>query len=123
MSKYLYECTEALPLPASRPTEPAVQDIFQVLRIRNERNKNYSRNREDHREDYLDSIAKEIKARAGLFKLQSFEIGRLLVDAKALLPHGEFDAWVKEKISLSKSTVINCMRGYKACLVNLWLVD
>ena len=43
----------------------------------------------------------------------SVEIGRRLVEAKALLPHGEWGNWLLESVDYSQSTANNLMRIYE----------
>lgn len=40
----------------------------------------------------------------------SIEIGEKLCEAKALVPHGEWEAWLKENVAYSQSTANNLMR-------------
>ena len=67
-----------------------------------------------------DEALREIEQTLGklhlLQRLTAFEIGRLYCAAKALLPHGEFDAWV-DKIGLYKKTAVAAyMNVYRECL-------
>ena len=41
------------------------------------------------------------------------EIGRRLVEAKSLLPHGEWGSWLAEKVEFSQRTANNFMRCYE----------
>lgn len=43
----------------------------------------------------------------------AMEIGRRLVEAKSLLPHGEWGNWLKNEVNYSKSTANNFMRIYE----------
>lgn len=43
----------------------------------------------------------------------AIEIGGYLTEAKALLPHGEWGNWLKEKVNYSQSTAINFMKLYE----------
>ena len=40
-------------------------------------------------------------------------IGKLLEEAKSLVPHGEWGAWLKENVDYSESTAQNLMRCYR----------
>lgn len=71
-----------------------------------------------------DVIAEEIngiKAQAGAVMTSAFafarrsvfEIGRRLEEAKAMLPHGEWGAWLSEHVAYSESTAANIMRCYR----------
>lgn len=54
---------------------------------------------------------KEAMARTALS--YAVEVGRRLVEAKEMLPHGEWGGWVKEKAGFSQSTANNMMRLYE----------
>jgi len=43
----------------------------------------------------------------------SIEIGRRLVEAKSMLPHGEWGKWLKESVNYSQRTADNLMQIYK----------
>lgn len=43
----------------------------------------------------------------------AIEIGRRLVEAKSLLPHGEWSKWLEEKVNYSQSTANNFMRLFR----------
>lgn len=62
-----------------------------------------------------------IKAQAGAVMVSAlsfarrsvFEIGKRLVEAKSLLPHGEWGKWLTENVDYSESTANNIMRCYR----------
>ncbi|MEN6316718.1 MAG: DUF3102 domain-containing protein [Clostridiaceae bacterium] len=62
-------------------------------------------------------IATEIYAIKGqarnVMLVSSIEIGRRLVEAKAMLSHGEWGDWLKNSVDYSQSTAENLMRIYK----------
>lgn len=41
------------------------------------------------------------------------ELGRRLTEAKAMLPHGEWAGWLKDKVNYSQSTANNYMKIYE----------
>ena len=45
--------------------------------------------------------------------VSSIEIGRLLLEAKALVPHGEWGAWLEANVDFSESKAQSLMRRYK----------
>lgn len=45
--------------------------------------------------------------------VSSIEIGRLLLEAKALVPHGEWGAWLAANVDFSESKAQSLMRRYK----------
>lgn len=60
----------------------------------------------------LDMVASEIKTFAAVMLTSAIEIGRRFVEAKAMLPHGQFGAWVEECTDFAVSTANNYMRLY-----------
>lgn len=46
-------------------------------------------------------------------KRSCIEIGRLLLEAKGLVPHGEWGKWLAENVDYSESTANNLMRCFK----------
>ena len=45
----------------------------------------------------------------GIILSYAIEIGRRLEEAKAMLPHGEWGAWLKKELDFSQSTAQNFM--------------
>lgn len=62
----------------------------------------------------LDIVAAEIRALTANALNTIVEIGRRMVEAKEMLPHGEFGAWIKENTGYSSSTANNFMRIFEA---------
>ena len=58
----------------------------------------------------LEVIGAEIRALTSSMLQNIIEIGRRMVEAKELLPHGEFGPWIKENTGYSHSTANNFMR-------------
>lgn len=58
----------------------------------------------------LEVIGAEIRALTASMLGNVIEIGRRMVEAKELLPHGEFGPWIKENTGYSNSTANNFMR-------------
>lgn len=54
-----------------------------------------------------------LAAAIGYAKQSCFEIGKRLEEAKALVPHGEWGAWLSENFEYSESTAGNLMRIYR----------
>ncbi|MCM3603216.1 DUF3102 domain-containing protein [Robertmurraya korlensis] len=48
-----------------------------------------------------------------IFLLSSIEIGKRLVEAKHMLPHGEWGNWLEESVSYSQRTANNLMKIYE----------
>lgn len=44
--------------------------------------------------------------------MYAIEVGRRLVEAKGILPHGEWGNWLKDKVDFSQSTANNMMKLY-----------
>ena len=61
----------------------------------------------------LDMVAAEIRTFTASMLNNMIEIGRRLVEAKEMLPYGEFGTWVKENTAYSVSSANNFMRLYK----------
>jgi len=61
----------------------------------------------------VDVIAAEINALTATMLSNVIEIGRRMVEAKDLLPHGQFGPWLKENTGYSQSTASNYMRLFK----------
>jgi hypothetical protein len=65
----------------------------------------------------LPLMADEIRARGGLIKVQIYETGRVLTEAKALVGHGKFKEWIKgQDFDFGYQTASNFMRVYRVCL-------
>ena len=62
----------------------------------------------------VDVIAAEINALTATMLTNVIEIGRRMVEAKEMLPHGQFGPWLKANIPYSTSTASNYMRLFEA---------
>lgn len=64
----------------------------------------------------IDVVTAEIKTicmqAKALALTYAIEVGRRLEEAKAMLPHGEWGTWLKERTEFSQSTANNLMRLY-----------
>ncbi len=58
----------------------------------------------------LDMVAAEIRTFTASMLNNVIEIGRRMVEAKEMLPYGEFGAWIQENTGYSLSTAHNFMR-------------
>lgn len=61
----------------------------------------------------LDVVAAEIRTLTGNMLGTVIEIGRRMVEAKQLLPHGEFVPWLQSETGYSRQTANNFMRLYE----------
>lgn len=52
------------------------------------------------------------KAVRGVMLSAAMDIGKLLIEAKAIVPHGEWGAWLEENVSYSTTTANDMMRLY-----------
>lgn len=59
-------------------------------------------------------IAAEVRALTATVLTNVIEIGRRFAEAKAMLPHGEFGAWLEESTGYSQRTANNFMRLFEA---------
>lgn len=108
---YAYAGVEIHRTKATKPTEPSLQELYQINKTRSR-----SRSETPSGEDRLVEISEHLKSRCRVMKFQIYEIGALLVEAKRLLAHGEFRNWVKDNCDFSRTTAFNCMRVYRACI-------
>ena len=58
-------------------------------------------------------IAAEIRCHSGQFMRSTFEIGRLLIEAKSMVPTGEWMEYLQTELGFKQSTANNFMRIYK----------
>ncbi|MCB1179219.1 MAG: DUF3102 domain-containing protein [Leptospiraceae bacterium] len=70
----------------------------------------------EQKNKYLDSIKEELQIRCTGLKHQIYEIGKLLYEAKRLLPHGKFKQWINENFELCYRTAHNLVRVYIVCM-------
>ena len=65
----------------------------------------------------IDTITEEINVLTAQAQTMAIayiiELGRRLTEAKAMLSHGEWGAWLKEKVNYSQSTANNYMKIYE----------
>lgn len=123
-SEYTQAGTKIEKVPVARYSESAMDYLREAIQIREEREETFEDVLKDdnEREEYLESISKEIKLRFGAFRGQIFEIGRLLVEAKKK-HFGSFGEWIKQNCPFSLRTAGNFMSVYKACMGRPELVE
>lgn len=61
----------------------------------------------------ITDVTRDIRIKTSQFLLDAIEIGRLLLEAKALVPHGEWTQYVEKELPFSQSWANNYMRLYK----------
>lgn len=61
----------------------------------------------------LDMVAAEIRAFTSGMLNNAIEIGRRMVEAKAMLPYGQFGAWISDNTGYSASAANNFMRLFE----------
>ena len=65
----------------------------------------------------LDVVAAEINVikqqTAGVIARSIFEIGKRLCEAKAMIGHGNWEAWLRDNVEYSETTARNLMRAYR----------
>lgn len=112
MPSYSAELLPAL-APDYRESIPALHD---AARERNERGQLDRLNLDKgNKEQYLESIVREIGLRLCAIKENIFEIGHLLTEIKSLL-YGKFQKWGEENLPFSMKTAQNYMNVYRQCL-------
>lgn len=117
---YVYHATEKIRLPSIKPTEHAYTELHYARSELHGREREFEPSKltpgSKNTQRYLDSVAKEINHRGEALKYQIFERGKLLCDAKNLLPHGKFGNWVETKTIFSIETARNFRHVYTACV-------
>lgn len=61
----------------------------------------------------IETITAKIIVTQGLILRGAIEIGRLLMEAKSMVPHGEWGKYLQERVNFSPSTANNYMNLYK----------
>lgn len=61
----------------------------------------------------LEDVAKEIRGYTAVMLTNIIEIGRRMLEAKEMLPYGEFGSWIRDNTGYSSSTANNFMRLYQ----------
>ena len=115
---YVFKTTKFVKVPDHRSTEPALNDLFQACYKRNEREEKFNPDNLQgiEREDYLQSLIDELRIRCRAFISNIFEMGRLLQEAKKIIPYGDFKNWIETNFEQGYRTAVNCMRVYEACI-------
>jgi len=113
-----------------KETEPGIEALKEALNIRDKREKKHDRGDWNDFAGYLNSIKEEIGFRVFASKHQVFEIGRLIYEARTFVSNwcfgkskerqiqakGYFSQWLDDNFPVSRQSVLNCVRVYKACL-------
>jgi len=113
-----------------RETEPGIEALKEALRIRVNRERKHDRADFNDFTGYLESVKKEISYRVVASKHQVFEIGRLIYEARIFASNwaqgksaerriqakGYFSKWLDDNFPVSRSSILNFVRVYKACL-------
>ena len=125
MDAYTYQSTDLQRVPNFKSTEPALTATYDAKRERDNRQAAFnSKQRIDQgKEEYLESLKNELGHRSRAFKFQTFEIGRLIYEAKETLPHGELKPWIEENFHHGYRTANNCMNVFLACMGNPEVVE
>jgi len=115
---YIIKTLETAKVPGHKTTEPSLQHLFEAKRLKDEREKSLHSNflEEINKEECLDSIKEELKARSQGFKFQIYEMGKLLCEARKILPHGQFIPWINENFEFCYRTAFNFMKVYRVCM-------
>ena len=61
----------------------------------------------------LDSLAQEARLYSEAFAMNAFQLGRVLTEAKKMVPHGEWLDWVYQNTGMGKRMVQDLMRSYQ----------
>jgi len=105
-------------VPGHKHSEPGIHKLSEAIHIRDEREISFKGDSltGDKREEYLDSIKQELQIRSQVFKYQIYEMGKLLYEAKKILPHGKFQPWLDNNFDFGYRTAHNFMKVYIACI-------
>jgi hypothetical protein len=117
-NSYTDQKTEIVRVPGYKSSELGLMALFEAVRIREERERTHL-----SKEEHLESLGEEVRLRGQHYKYHAFEIGRALCEAKQLLAHGEFQAWVAEYFAQSYRTAASCIRVFKVCMGQPELVE
>ncbi len=125
MDAYTYQATNLQRIIEYKSTEPALASTFEAKRERDSRQEIFDSSFKINqgKEDYLESIKKELRHRSRAFKFQIFEIGKLVYEAKKNLPHGEFKPWIEENFDHGYRTAYNCMTVFLTCMGHPEIVE
>lgn len=124
------EAKEAYEAALVKGSDVGFEALAEALHIRNDREKKQDRSDWNDFTGYLHSVRREINCRVAASKHQVFQVGKLIYDAKTFLSEwghnkseqgrirarGYFSKWLDDNFPLSRSTALNCVRVYKACL-------
>jgi len=93
---------------------------YDAFELRRQRESEFSSDPKNPKQ--LPMIAEEGRGWLKTIERSIYEIGGLATIAKRILPHGEFQNWVKKEWGLSTETVNNFMNVYKVCFGQYELV-
>lgn len=71
----------------------------------------------------LNGLAVQAKTLAQSAALNMLQLGRVLSEAKPLVPHGEWDAWIKENAYMKRRTAETYMQAYKTFGLNAQIAE
>lgn len=124
------EAKNAYETALKKGTDVGFEALASALEVRFDREKRHDRSDWNDLTGYLQSVRKEINFRIAASQHQVFEVGKLIYDAKSFVAEwgrnksesgstrarGYFSKWLDDNFPLSRSTALNCVRVYKACL-------
>lgn len=61
----------------------------------------------------LDSLAQEARMYSDAMVMNGIQLGRVLTEAKKLVKHGEWTAWIRDNVNMGETMAQNLMRIYK----------
>lgn len=67
-------------------------------------------------DDKLPLIVNKIRKITSSVKLEIYQIGKLLVEAKDIIKHGDFQKWIEDHFEFSHQAAVNFMNVYRCCL-------
>lgn len=73
---------------------------------------------ENEKKRQLLILGQQIRVKSFQMKMNAFEIGKLLHEARRSLPHGQFKKWVNSECDFSYTSANNFVNLYIGCLAN-----
>ena len=109
----------------NKTSEFCLDALIQAKNLKEKRETSFNGNvlPTESTKEYLDSIGNELILRTKSLKIQIYEVGKLLYEAKKQSPHGKFRPWLDEYFEFSYKTAANFMKVYQVCMGHPEIVE
>jgi len=97
------------------PTAIELLELANKIDLRLGTTVNYTNCPASSRVKILGQLAKAINSKIRAGDIVAYELGRMFVDAKKLIPHGQFGKWIRDNSLGSHRTANNLMHYYYVC--------